>query len=164
MILCSTKHFERLINLREKIFNFLTLELYFPFCKAVYAGKGAAISLTELANMPPGSLGNQTFFFLGRYELEPMPGYEAHDMKHTLLGFPANMLGEICMQYFEFGNGNRSLPVLTVMLFGTLFMPEKFQEYKLQYFRGKRAHPLSQINLKHFATHPLNTLQTLWNL
>lgn len=164
MILCNTKHFEILIVLREKVFNFLTLEVYFPFCKAVYSGKGEAITLKDLAEMPPGSLGNQTFFFLCHHELQPMPGYEAHDMKHTLLGFPANMLGEICMQYFEFGNGNRSLPVITVMLFGTFFMPEKFQEYRRQYSRGVKARKLSLVDLKSYATQPVNQLRTLWNL
>jgi hypothetical protein len=164
MILCNTKHFENIIRLRETVFKFLTLEVYFPFCKAVYAGKGETISFNDLVNMPTGSLGNETALFLDQHALTPMAGYEAHDMKHTLLGYPATMMGEICMQYFEYGNGNRSLPVMTVMLFGTLFMPEKFQEYRRQYFRGRQAHRLSRIDLKRYATQPLNTLQHIWKL
>src|SRR5688572_23684539 len=117
MILCNTKHFEFILGLREKVFRFLTLEVYFPFCMAVYSGQGQGITLRELTEMPAGSLGHQTSLFLSRYSLAPMPGYEAHDMKHTLLGYAANMPGEICMQYFEFGNGNRSIPVITVMFF-----------------------------------------------
>lgn len=164
MILCNAKHFESVFRLRERVFRFLTLEVYFPFCMAVYSGQGKAITLHEMANMPEGSLGNQTSIFLTKHVLTPMPGYEAHDMKHTLLGYPANMLGEICMQYFEFGNGNRSIPVMTVMFFGTLFMPEKFSEYRRQYMHGRKADPLSAIDLKHFATLPLNTLKKLWKL
>ncbi|MHB1277395.1 MAG: Coq4 family protein [Bacteroidia bacterium] len=164
MILCNTKHFEYFLEWRERLFNFLTLELYFPFCKAVYSGKGEAITLKDLAEMPPGSLGNQTYFFLCQNKLEPMPGYEAHDMKHTLLGFAANMQGEICMQYFEFGNGNRSIPVITVMLFGTFFMPEKFNEYRHNYTRGKKARQLSRVDLKNYANQPLDQLKIQWNL
>lgn len=164
MILCSSKHFEIIRSARERVFNFLTLRLYFPFCKAVYAGKGSPISLESLASMPPNSLGKHTAGFLKAYGLTPMPGYEAHDMKHTLLGFAANMKGEICMQYFEFGNGNRSLPVITVMFFGTLFMPEELSEYLSQYRRGKAAQNLTLLDLKQVANQSITHLRKLWNL
>ena len=74
------------------------------------------------------------------------------------------MKGEISMQYFEFGNGNRSVPVITVMLFGTLFMPEEYKEYLHQYRRGKGAKKLSQIDLKEFATVSIHQLEKQWKL
>jgi len=164
MILCSAKHFELVKEKREQVFHFLTLNVYFPFCKAVYSGKGKALDLFALANMPINTLGERTSCFLRQNKLEPMPGYEAHDMKHTLLGFPANMKGEISMQYFEFGNGNRSIPVITVMLFGSFFMPEEWKEYLRQYRRGKGASDLSKIDLKQFATLPIHQLEKQWKL
>ena len=87
MILCSAKHFELLKMIRERIFQFLTLNVYFPFCKAVYSGQGKTVDLFTLTGMPLNSLGERTSRFLKQNKLDPMPGYEAHDMKHTLLGF-----------------------------------------------------------------------------
>lgn len=164
MILCNAKHFEFLKMIRERIFNFLTLNVYFPFCKAVYSGQGKAVDLFTLTDMPPNSLGERTSRFLKENKLVPMPGYEGHDMKHTLLGYPANMKGEISMQYFEWGNGNRSLPVITVMLFGTLFMPEEYKEYLIQYRRGRRAKNLSRVDLKEYATRSIHQLEKQWKL
>jgi len=140
------------------------MNVYFPFCKAVYSGQGKAIDLFTLTDMPINSLGERTSRFLKQNKLVPMPGYEAHDMKHTLLGFPANMKGEISMQYFEFGNGNRSLPVITVMFFGTLFMPEEYKEYLYQFQRGKGAKDLSRIDLKEFAAVSIYQLEKQWKL
>lgn len=162
MKLWNTKYFEKLIEIRERIFNFLTLKVYFPFCKSVYKGQGITISMKEMMEMPANSLGRLTASFLQDYHLEPMPGYEAHDMKHTLLGFPANMEGEIRMQYFEFGNGNRSIPVMTVMFFGTLFMPEKFRFYANEFLRGSKARDLSNIDLKLFAHQSIHQLKKQW--
>lgn len=149
MILCSAKHFESLIRIREAIFLFLTLNVYFPFCKAVYAGQGAPLGFSELKAFPKGSLGYCAAEFL---------------IAFALLGIPANMKGEICMQYFEFGNGNRSIPVITVMTFGTLFMPEEWREYQYQYRRGKAAVNLSKIDLKGHAEEAVFQLKNKWNL
>lgn len=164
MILCRAKHFELMKRIRERVFHFLTLNVYFPFCKAVYSGQGKAVDLFTLTDMPINSLGERTSHFLKQNKLEPMPGYEAHDMKHTLLGFSADMKGEISMQYFEFGNGNKSLPVITVMLFGTLFMPEEYKEYLYQFRRGKSAKALSRIDLKEFAKVSIYQLKKQWKL
>lgn len=143
---------------------FLTLNVYFPYCKTVYKGKGKQLHFQELLRFPSGSLGRHTAEFLQKNQLELMNGYEAHDMKHVLFGIPASMEGEVRMQYFEFGNGNRSLPVITVMFFGTLFMPERLCYFIQEYKRGSLAGNLRHIDLKQYAHLSINQLRNQWTI
>ncbi|MDX5320906.1 MAG: ubiquinone biosynthesis protein COQ4 [Bacteroidota bacterium] len=150
--------------MRRQLFTFLTLRVYFPFCHRVYHGKGELLSFASLQGMQLNSLGKKTAEFLIRHRLDPMPGYEGHDMKHTLLGYGPNMKGEIAMQFFEYGNGNRSAPVVVVMLFGAFFMPEEWPYFRRQYQRGAKASDISQLDLKEFAHLSLVQLKSQWNI
>ena len=164
MILCNSKHFVNIGKMREDLYAFLTLKIYFPFCMWVYKGKGEPFPLASMLGSPEHSLAKRTGIFLRSMQLEPMPGYEDHDMKHTLLGYGATLEDEVAMQYFEWANGNRSLPVITVILFGTLIMPEKWTAYQRAFKRGREALPLKDIRLKEHALTNLLTLQTQWNI
>ena len=164
MILCNSKNFEMFVKLRERLYFFLTLKVYFPFCMWVYKGKGDCFPLPKMMAAPPGSLAYATGSFLTAMNLHPMRGYEEHDMKHTLLGYQASLRDEIAMQYFEWSNGNRSLPVLTVILFGTLVMPEEWKAYRAAFRRGGAATELRHIQLKEYAHHDISVLRKMWNI
>ena len=163
-MLCISKNFEKIKRLRNSLYLFLTVRVYFPFCMWCYSGKGKAISLEEMHKSPPGSLSFCTAIFLQKTGLRPIHGYEEHDMKHTLLGYEASLKDEVCMQYFEFANGNRSIPVMIVILFGTLIMPEEISAYLQAWKRGRKAVSISAIHLKDFAREPLYQLRSQWKL
>ncbi len=130
--------------MRERLYNFLTLKVFFPYCMTLYKGGKTRISPDLFLKAPAGSLGKKVLEFLNRNNISLLPGYERHDIKHVLLGYGANMKGEVSMQYFEWANGNRSLPVLTVMIFGSLLMPEHMLSYWQAYERGASAKPLER--------------------
>lgn len=164
MTLCNSKNFERFLFLRERLYFFLTLKVYFPFCMFVYKGKGCAFPLTRMLSSPPDSLAYTTGCFLEGMRLEPIAGYEEHDMKHTLLGYAASLRDEVSMQYFEWANGNKSVPVITVILFGSIVMPEEWKAYRQAWKRGKAAIPLRHIQLKEYAHQDIQALRKLWNI
>jgi hypothetical protein len=74
------------------------------------------------------------------------------------------MEDEIAMQYFEWANGNRSIPVITVILFGTALMPEKWKAYQRAYKRGGCAVSLKAIRIKDHALMNISLLQEKWNI
>ena len=87
--------------------------------------------------MDDDTTGALLYRFLKQHNLHLLADYESHDIKHALLGYPANEEGEACLQYFFWGNGLRSFPVwITVMV--TLFvMPEYHGSFRKAYERGK---------------------------
>lgn len=134
--------------MRERIFHWLTLQVYFPFCYLVYKGKKSQVCETELEQMPAGSLGREVHSFIRKENLNLIKGYELHDIKHVLLGYRANFRDEVCMQYFELGNGNRSLPVFVVVFFGSLLLPEHFIRYIAAFRRGRQAESINNSDLE----------------
>ncbi|XP_075899848.1 ubiquinone biosynthesis protein COQ4 homolog, mitochondrial isoform X2 [Nelusetta ayraudi] len=79
----------------------------------------ATLDLDEMASMPEGSFGREYLSFLEDNHVTPdsradvkfvddeelayvMQRYrEVHDLLHTLLGMPTNMLGEVAVKWFE---------------------------------------------------------------
>lgn len=79
----------------------------------------ATLDLNEMASMPEGSFGREYLSFLEDNHVTPdsradvkfvddeelayvMQRYrEVHDLLHTLLGMPTNMLGEVAVKWFE---------------------------------------------------------------
>lgn len=79
----------------------------------------STLSLTEMASLPDGSFGREYLRFLEDNDVTPdsradvkfvdneelayvMQRYrEVHDLMHTLLGMPTNMLGEVAVKWFE---------------------------------------------------------------
>ncbi len=147
MKLCNTKYFDILLNLRERVYILLTVRLYFPFCRAVYSGQRQTLDPRTLKTVQAGSLGEEVRRFLNRNGIEWMPGYEAHDIKHAMLGYDACFIDELRMQFFELGNGNRSLPMWTVICFGCLMAPDAWKYFRSDYKRGYRAKQLNNLDL-----------------
>lgn len=152
------------MNWKNKLYTWLTLKVYFPFCFLVYNGKPKALPASELPHCPPGSLGDGVSRFLEQHHLQLIPGYEAHDLKHVLLGYEATFESEVTMQYFELGNGNVSLPVLAVITAGTLMAPSHWPAFLQAWKRGRQASPIRHCDLSQFIHYPLKDLHRLWNI
>ena len=65
-----------------------------------------------------GTLGKEIAKCLKENNLNLVPNYESHDLKHTLLNFKMTPLDEIRMQAFMIGNGNWSIPSWQFYLWG----------------------------------------------
>ncbi len=139
--------------------EWMAYQFYFPFIKLVYKPKYDPIKLEDLFNCPFNSLGYESFMFLKKRNIELFHGYEVHDLKHVLLNIDMTIKGEIMLEYFELGNGNKSLVVWIVILGGTLIMPEYFKTYFKYYKLGKNTKKLQELELQTLINEPINQLR-----
>lgn len=124
---------------RVRILVFLTHAAALPFLKMIRKPNPFPCSPKELGEMPKGIVGRDLADFMVAKNINLLPGYERHDMKHFLLGFDTTEEGEICMQCFMLGNGRISFPVLITVIFGIIFTPEYHRKMKQSYYEGKNA-------------------------
>lgn len=144
--------------------NWLAEHLYFPMIRMIYKTSYQRITADYLNACPENSLGAATLQFLNHRNLHLIKGYELHDIKHTLLNIETDVKGEIQMQYFEFGNGNKSATVLVVLIFGPLLVPESIRDFYRSYKRGKQAKSLSDMHLENQLMQPIYQLRTTLNI
>ncbi|TNM92013.1 hypothetical protein fugu_019025 [Takifugu bimaculatus] len=105
----------------------------------------STLDLTKMASMPDGTFGREYLRFLEDNHVTPdsradvkfvddeelayvMQRYrEVHDLLHTLLGMPTNMLGEVAVKWFE--AAQTGLPMCTL---GALLGPLRLNTSRLQ--------------------------------
>ncbi|NXF92515.1 COQ4 protein, partial [Eubucco bourcierii] len=105
----------------------------------------STLDMARLQGLPPGSLGREYVRFLEDNKVSPdtrmLPKFvddeelayviqryrEVHDLMHTLLGMPTNMLGEIVVKWFEAVQTGLPMCVL-----GAAFGPVRLSTRKLQ--------------------------------
>ncbi|XP_047425394.1 ubiquinone biosynthesis protein COQ4 homolog, mitochondrial [Mugil cephalus] len=105
----------------------------------------STLDLTKMASLPDNSFGRQYLRFLEDNNVTPdtradvkfvdneelayvMQRYrEVHDLLHTLLGMPTNMLGEVAVKWFE--AAQTGLPMCTL---GALLGPLRLNASRLQ--------------------------------
>ncbi|GAB1286165.1 Ubiquinone biosynthesis protein COQ4 homolog, mitochondrial [Apodemus speciosus] len=91
----------------------------------------STLDLSKLQNLPEGSLGHtraptrfvddeELAYVIQRYR-------EVHDMLHTLLGMPTNMLGEVVVKWFEAVQTG-----LPMCILGAVFGPIRLRAQSLQ--------------------------------
>lgn len=114
-----------------------------------------------LNKLAEGTLGKEIAQCLKEHQLNLVPGYESHDLKHVLLGYEMTPLDEIRMQAFMLGNGNWSIPSLTIFLYGAILLPHKWSIFRLDFIKGRRAIPIKHWTIEAYAEWQLNELQEL---
>ena len=119
-----------------------------------YAGK-----LDTLKEMPEGTLGREIANCLESNKLQLVPGYESHDLKHSLLGFEMTPVDEIRMQAFMIGNGNISIPSIVIFLYGLLLLPHKLFVFIEDFSRGLNAKSIVDWSIEDYAHRNLNALR-----
>jgi len=106
-----------------------------------------------------GTLGKEIVKCLKENNLNLVPNYESHDLKHTLLNFKMTPLDEIRMQAFMIGNGNWSIPSLAIFIYGTLLLPSKWNLFKEDYIKGRKAIPIKDWTIEEFANKKVKELR-----
>jgi ubiquinone biosynthesis protein Coq4 len=114
----------------------------------------------DLLHYPKDSLGYHLGNFLYQNQFELMPKLENHDCFHILTNFKTDVKDEIALQYLCFGNGERNLSAVLVMLSGTLLLPEHIKYYIKSFRKGKKYKPFYNINYKHFLQNNLQILKS----
>lgn len=137
----------------------LTLWFYFPMLFSVYKPFHKPYSAAFLQKLPENSLGNSILSFLKKNNLQLIPKYELHDAKHVLTGYGTAFEEEIQLQFFEFGNGNHSLPVYIAIVIGTIIAPDFLPEYIEAYRKGRKCTPITPELLIENLTNSVDQLQ-----
>jgi ubiquinone biosynthesis protein Coq4 len=123
---------------------FLTHKLALPFLQKVRQPEFFPYSAEDLQQFAPGTLGYDLVNFLHRKELQLLPYYAKHDIKHILLQYDTTDEGEVCLQCFMLGNGHISFPVAATVLYGLVTMPEYWNSFRKAYHRGKKSIVISK--------------------
>ena len=131
-----------IIQIRSHVLVFLTHNMALPFLKFVRKPLPFPHTMESLAHMPQGVLGVDLYKFIVAKNLQLLPYYAKHDIKHILLEYDTTDEGEVCLQCFMLGNGHFSFPVAATVLYGFVTMPEYWYKFKQAYKRGKNANNL----------------------
>lgn len=127
----------KLKKLRAGILVYLTHEVALPILKLVRNPKLFPYTEEELNQLPERTLGNDLARFLRTRNLQLLPYYARHDLKHIVLDYDTTEEGEACLQSFMLANGRISFPVLATVAFAFLTMPEYWNKMIEAFKRGR---------------------------
>lgn len=151
--------YKLVVKCRSAILVFLTHNVALPLLQLMRNEKKFRYTLWQLSVMPEGSLGFSLGEFLKQRNLQLLPYYARHDIKHILLGYDTTDEGEVCLQCFMLGNGHLSVPVIATASYGFFTMPEYWGSFKLAYLRGKQSIPIEKWEWFELLYEPLEKLQ-----
>ena len=134
--------YSSLIKLRSLLLVFLTHKMALPVLQMIRKPEVFPYTASCLKKMGEGTVGNDLYHFLRERQLELLPYYAKHDVKHILLDYDTTDEGEVSLQCFMLGNGHLSFPVIATVTYGFLTMPEYWKKFIRAYRRGKRASSL----------------------
>lgn len=113
--------------------------------------------------MDIGTLGNDLYHFLKEKNLQLLPYYAKHDIKHVLLEYDTTDEGEVCLQCFMLGNRHISFPVAATVVYGFLTMPEYWKKFSRAFRRGCNASSLARWDWLNIVHEQTNTLKEIIN-
>lgn len=103
--------------------------------------------VAALSQLPAGTVGKELADCLLAKKLTLVPGFESHDLKHLVLDYELEPLGEIRMQAFMLGNGNWTLPSLAIFLFGLLLLPQHWHLFWVDFQAGQRCPAVARLSI-----------------
>ncbi len=148
------------MKLTEIIIKHLTHSFGLPVLKLIIKHNVLHYSKQELASFPDETLGKDVYLFLKANNMELLPHFETHDVKHVLLDYGINDVDEAKMQFFFLGNGTYSIPVLSATSFCLFLLPKHIPDFIKAYQRGKSCTNLKHIKLENFLFEKTATLKT----
>lgn len=111
-----------------------------------YKNKNWRYTHDSLYTLPNGSTGRELVKYLDSMDFKLVEGYEPHDVKHIITGYEMDTIGEVRLQFYLFGNGNQTLPVLFTLAFGISLIPEHILTFWEDYKEGKKAKSLFYLD------------------
>lgn len=137
--------------------------LLIPFLNLIGNKKGSKKTKQELKSCQDGTLGRELYDWLNYYQIELIPRFENHDVKHVLTGYKSEGLDEIRLQVFMLGNGNYSLTCLLLCMMALIF-PEHYATFKTDFAKGSLAKPLKNVDINIHRNQDLRGLREELNL
>ncbi|WP_035334605.1 Coq4 family protein [Dokdonia sp. PRO95] len=147
-----------------KTLRYLLLERLYEWSKVPYKllfkqDDAWGISVNQLLQYAPSSLGYHLGCFLLSHNFTPEPQLEDHDVFHVLTTTSIAVPDEIAMQWLLLGNGKRSLYLFIVLTVGTTLFIDHFKSFIKAFKRGKKANRFYNLNYLNLLTEPLTDLQ-----
>lgn len=136
----------QLKRFRKRLLVYLAHEVALPYFKLIRKGYNFPYALRELQHFPKGTVGQELYSFFFNNDLEMLPHYEKHDIKHVVLGYPPTEEGEVSLQCFMLANGRITLPVVFSVVIGLAIMPEKWLSFRKAFALGRRTPSLNKLN------------------
>lgn len=127
------------VQIRSLVLVFLTHQIELPLLKIVRKANTFDHSKDELKEFPPGSFGNDLYWFLEKRNLSLLKHYARHDLKHVLQNYDTTDEGEAGLQCYMPGNGRISFPVLATALYVIITMPEYWYKMRFAFQPGRRS-------------------------
>ena len=128
-----------LIKLRAALLVYLTHNMALPVLKLIRKEEVFPYTHGELQLFPEGTLGKALGGFLDGNNLQLLPYYARHDIKHILLDYGTTDEGEGSLQCFMLGNGHISFPVIATVVYCFVTMPEHWHLFRKALIRGKNS-------------------------
>lgn len=128
--------------------------------KLVYDMKKFKAKKIQYLKYPNDTIGNKVSRCLVSNKLDLIPVFENHDLKHIILDYDMTPVDEIKLQAFMFGNGNHSLPCITILLFGMLLLPDEWSNLYCEFQKGKNSIPISHWKLDELAKENFITIKS----
>lgn len=122
---------------RSALLVYLTHRMALPVLQVIRKPVVFPYSVAELKFFPEGTLGRDLVDFLSTKELQLLPYYAKHDIKHILLEYDTTDEGEGSLQCFMLGNRHVSFPVIATVLYGFITMPEYWPAFRKAFKRGR---------------------------
>ncbi len=157
------KVYQQIKGARSVLLVFLTHRLALPLLKKVRKPEYFPYTVESLQQFPVNTLGYDLVHFLHRKELQLLPYYAKHDIKHILLQYDTTDEGEVCLQSFMLGNRHISFPVVATVLYGFITMPEYWSSFRRAYTRGRQCKPIDGWNWFGILHLPTKHLQNMIN-
>jgi ubiquinone biosynthesis protein Coq4 len=129
-----------------------------PIVWRFYGRHTPQVQLSYLSSLPAGTLGRGVAEILQRHNLQLIPHYENHDLKHVLLGYEMTSEDELKLKAFMFGNGDYSLTCIGFLALG-LMLPELWPELLRHFRKGRRTTSIVGWSLHDYATANVETLR-----
>ncbi len=113
---------------------------------------------SDLSQLSENTVGKRLWHLLMAKNLELVPWYETHDLKHALLGYKMEADEEMLMQAFMTGNDFRLFNSL-ISLFFVIWTPEIWHKIPLHYQIGRLTRPIGNIKIEDIAQADLEQLR-----
>lgn len=146
-------------KVRDWLIELVAVKIMFPVAGVIQPKSKGALLIPELLTLPENSFGRVLGQHMQHYKIDFIPGFEEHDMKHLLLGYPLTVSGEMLLSAFECGTGNRSFMTLGVFIPALIVAPELWSELIYEYKTGRKNKHTRKIHLKSLLPAPLEEVK-----
>jgi len=144
---------------RHRLVSWGTHQLLLPIIRLFVQPPPFPFTMHQLAGYPETSVGKELYNFLSSNGFGLLRTYEVHDVKHVVLGYAGDEEGEACMQFFFWGNGHRSLPVITTVVICWVIMPDYHSGFRAALNRGRTTASLAGTKWVSLLHQPIHFVQ-----